>query len=155
MSFSKGMFKGFAFSMEGNEGKAKRNARKSFGRPIRDRLGGATIFNRDALDVIGRYDAPDTFFYFDPPYAESDCGHYEKGKDVYYRLLEVLPGLKGKWLMSSYPSAQLLGLRTMHGWDWLDTEKALCVSGSHNSGKRKTECLTANYTLARQTSLFG
>lgn len=155
MSFANGLFKGFAFSMDRNEAKIKENARRKFDWRISCRLEKATIFNRDALDVIERYDSPDTFFYLDPPYAESDCGHYEKGKDVYYQLLEVLPKLKGKWLMSSYPSPLLSELRDAHGWRNIDTIKALSVSGNHNGGKTKTECLTANYILTKQHTLFG
>jgi DNA adenine methylase len=98
------------------------------------------------LDVIKRYDTPETFFYLDPPYANSDCGHYKKGKDVFWDLLEILPALKGKWLLSSYPSEQLDRLRKQTGANFKDLHKNLAVS-KNNAGKKKIECLTWNYEV--------
>lgn len=98
------------------------------------------------MDVIKRYDTPETFFYLDPPYANSDCGHYKKGKDVFWDLLEILPALKGKWLLSSYPSEQLDRLRKQTGANFKDLHKNLAVS-KNNAGKKKIECLTWNYEV--------
>ncbi len=92
--------------------------------------------------------------YFDPPYAESECGHYEKLKEVYYRLLEILPTLKCKWLMSSYGSEQLSELREKHNWNFKNIQKNLSVSGNDNEGKKKIECLTWNYQASNTMSLF-
>ena len=147
MSFSHKVGAGFAFAKEGNPAGQNASKRESFEQPITRRLARVQIFNRDAIDLILRMDSPDTFFYLDPPYAESDCGHYESRKEVYYRLLEVLPKLKGKWLMSSYPSEQLTKLRKKHGWRSRDKTMSLAVSAKHNAGRTKTECLTWNYDL--------
>ena len=40
------------------------------------RLEHTSIFSRDALTVIRRADRPETFFYVDPPYFNSDMRHY-------------------------------------------------------------------------------
>ena len=40
------------------------------------RLERASIFSRDALDVICKTDHEDTFHYIDPPYLNTDMGHY-------------------------------------------------------------------------------
>ena len=108
------------------------------------RLRHCQIFCRDALDVIRKYDTPETFFYFDPPYANSDCGHYEHGKSIYYDLLQLLPTLQGKWLLSSYPTEELGELWKSAGVYHWECVKALGVTGK-NAGRKKTETLTWNY----------
>lgn len=153
MSFSHKIYGGFAF---GNTNRIGMNTkRERICSDVFERLKATEIFNRDALDLILAKDDENTFMYFDPPYAESNCGHYEDGKDVYYRLLEILPTLKCKWLMSSYPSEQLTELRKEHKWKSKDIQQNLAVSQKHNTGKVKTECLTWNYMYDGQTiSLF-
>lgn len=154
-SFSFKVFGGFAFSEARAEGKSVRNKREGFNNRLYDRIKDATIFCRDAVELIEIKDAPDTFMYLDPPYAESNCGHYEKGKSVYYDLLDLLPSLKCKWLMSSYPSEQLTSLRSEYNWNFKDIQQALSVNGKENSGKVKTECLTWNYEIPnKQIRLF-
>lgn len=153
MSFTNSPTAGFAFNLESKpqyrvtEGKKKRL--DEF------RMRNVYVFNRTAIDLINRYDSENAFFYFDPPYAESNCKHYEKEKHVYYELLDLLPSIKGKWLMSSYPSEQLTELRKMHGWNYQDIEKPLSVTGKRKEKKMKTECLTWNYELIEnQMQLF-
>ena len=113
---------------------------------IRTRLRNVQIFNRDALDVIRRFDDPDTFMYLDPPYANADCGHYNKGKDVFYQLLELLPTLQSKWLLSSYPCPELDAIWRRTGVYHQVIDQPLAVSKA-NAGKRKSECLTWNYRV--------
>jgi DNA adenine methylase len=49
---------------------------------IHDRLAGVTIENLNWLELIGRYDRPETLFYLDPPYWGSE-GDY--GKELFGR----------------------------------------------------------------------
>lgn len=149
MSFSKKIYGGFAFTNDSRACVDSCTKRKNFGKFYFDRLQKVEIFNRNALELILSKDTKDTFFYFDPPYAESHCGHYEKSKGVYYGLLEILPKLKSKWLMSSYPSEQLSELRELNNWNFRDIQQNLSVSNK-NEGKTKTECLTWNYNLHGQ-----
>ena len=149
LSFANKINGGFAFSNTGIHSKNTRKKREAFNSDIYERIKDTEIFNRDAIDLILLKDTPDTFMYFDPPYAESNCGHYEKTKDVYYRLLEILPNLKCKWLMSSYPSDQLSELREKHNFHKSDTLQSVLVSNK-NQGKMKIECLTWNYDFAGQ-----
>ena len=76
---------------------------------VHERLKRVVILNRDVLDVIRQQDGPDTLFYCDPPYLKETCA----SKDVYahemtdtqhLQLLELLNGIKGKFLLSGYPS---------------------------------------------------
>ncbi|QEL01552.1 DNA adenine methylase [Olivibacter sp. LS-1] len=155
MAFSFKLLGGFAFEQTDGRVKLALNKKIQFTDRLRQRLQKVEIFNRDAIDLIKRKDSKNTFFYLDPPYAESDCGTYDKLKEVYYRLLDLLPSLKGKWLMSSYPSQQLTDLRKECGWHHKDIDQNLSVSGKHTIGKRKVECLTYNYELnCKQQSIF-
>lgn len=151
MSFSFRMFGGFRFSNGRGEGSSLANSRESLTAEFYERIRGVTIFCRDAIELIElKGDDPDTFMYLDPPYVESDCGHYEDKKGVYYKLLESLPALKCKWLLSSYPSEILAEFRAVNNLNSKDIEQSLSVSGKHNVGKMKTECLTWNYKVFKQ-----
>ena len=67
------------------------------------------IESNDACTVITSRDAVDAFHYVDPPYIDSNQGHYGGyGKDDYINLLKTLAKVKGKFLLSSYPSVQTL-----------------------------------------------
>jgi DNA adenine methylase len=156
MAFSFKLLGGFAFEQTDGRSKLAHNKKIAFKDVLQKRLHKVEIFNRDAIDLIKRKDCSTNFIYLDPPYAESDCGTYNKLKDVYYRLLDLLPTLKSQWLMSSYPSDQLTTLRAEYGWNSKDIVQNLSVSGKHTLGKTKTECLTWNYNLnITQTSLFS
>jgi len=74
---------------------------------IAQRLLSVMIENRDFTWVIDHYDSPDTFFFVDPPYLETDVAlgihfSFEQHKDLRDRLSKV----KGKWLqtINSHPS---------------------------------------------------
>lgn len=67
------------------------------------RLRKAYISNEDAIKCIKRWDDPDALFYCDPPYIDTDCGHY-KGytHDQYRELISTLETCKGMALVSGY-----------------------------------------------------
>lgn len=156
MSFSYKLFGGFAFGTEDRSTQITCNKREAFDYVFYNRIKKVEIFNRDALDLVNLKDNPETFFYFDPPYPESDCGTYNHLKEVYYRLLTRLPSIKCNWLMSSYPSEQLTELRKEHGWHFKDIDQNVGVSGKNKKGKRKLECLTWNYDVRSQNkNIFG
>lgn len=158
MSFSNKLFGGFAFNSAKDVSASGVAARKrhSFQKHLSDRLSGVEIFCRDALELIRLKDREGTFFYFDPPYLDSSCGHYEKDKQKTFEdLLGILPSLKSRWLLSSYPSAELTAFRQKGGYKYIDIEQNLGVSGQHTAGRKKKECLTYNYILPSKNSLFG
>lgn len=155
MSFSFRMFGGFAFGQDSRSSSLTRSKREAFSERFYQRIKDVEIFSRDAIEFIEMKDSEDTFFYLDPPYAESDCGHYGDKKEVYYRLLETIPKLKGKWILSSYPSDDLEKVRVIGGIYNRNIEQNLSVSGKHNGGKTKVECLTWNYKIPKkQLSIF-
>lgn len=74
---------------------------------IVQRLLRVQIENAPALEVIKRYDSPQTLFYCDPPYphdSRSDTNAYgfEMTENEHLKLAEVLHNVKGKVAISSY-----------------------------------------------------
>jgi DNA adenine methylase len=60
------------------------------------------LLNQDYASVVKKYDSPTTFFFFDPPYEKTRTIYgYGEHKDFdFAKLLEVLRGVKGKFLMT-------------------------------------------------------
>lgn len=123
------------------------NKRNSFTEEYAKRLEQAQIENRDALKVIKLWDSKDAFFYCDPPYFNSDMGHY-KGytEQDFENLLIALSELKGKFLLSSYPSEILERYTKKYKWNTKKIE-GIPVSVSLVKRKMKTEVLTGNYEV--------
>lgn len=134
-----------ATNVSGKEVKLCENRKKLITPELSKRLQNVQIDCADAVYLIERLDSPDTFFYLDPPYVDSDQGHYGGYTQEHFnRLLDALTRIKGKFLLSSYPNAVLDRYRSEHGWQSDDKDMQLAVS---RTGKRKTECLTANYPI--------
>lgn len=53
------------------------NKRDSFTEELAIRIQNVQIENTDALRIINSRDYKDAFIYCDPPYFNSDCGHYD------------------------------------------------------------------------------
>ena len=112
----------------------------------------------DALKVIQRFDSDNTLFYLDPPYLGADQGHY-KGwtEDNETELLKLLEKIKGKFLMSSYPSDILTRYRELNNWNYKDIPGYVRMNNKsgQKAHKTKIECLTWNYeTQDRQLEIF-
>jgi len=102
----------------------------------------------DALYVIRSRDSEKSFFYCDPPYYNSDCGHYDGySLQDFENLLQTLSEIKGKFLLSSYPSEALLKAVKRYGWHMWSLEQKVTVNAKSGYLKRKVEVLTANYDL--------
>ncbi len=138
----------WGFDKYGKRSKEFRNKKLRFDRQIFDRLETAEIECNDACKVIQSRDTVDTFHYVDPPYIDSNQGHYAGYTETdYRRLLETLSNVKGKFLLSSYPSDILQEYIQRNGWNTQQIDKPLCAGniGKGNKRKRKTEVLTWNY----------
>lgn len=71
------------------------------------RLQRVQIENAPALEVIRRYDTPDTVFYLDPPYVHSSRGdtsayEYEMSDDEHVELADALSSIRGRAVLSGY-----------------------------------------------------
>ena len=112
------------------------------------RLQNVQVESADALYVIGSRDAEESFFYCDPPYFNSDCGHYDGySEDDFESLLKLLAKIKGKFLLSSYPSPVLMRYIKEHKWNMISIDQTVSVNRKSGYLKRKVEVLTANYPI--------
>lgn len=140
----------WGYDKYGKRVKAFLNKKILFDASISKRLERVQIENNDALQVIKSRDTVESFHYVDPPYIDSNQGHYGGYTKSHYRdLLETLSKVQGKFLLSSYPSKLLTKYTKKHGWYTKTFDKPLsarkAVKGK--SRERKTEVLTANYPI--------
>lgn len=124
------------------------NKREAFTEELAIRLQDAQIECADALYIIQSRDGANSFFYCDPPYYNSNCGHYDGYTiDDFERLLQQLASVKGKFLLSSYPSELLTKYVKANGWYQWSLESGVTVNKKSGYMKRKIEVLTANFPI--------
>jgi DNA adenine methylase len=121
---------------------------------ICQRLERTGIECQPANQVIQRYDAPATLFYIDPPYFNSDMGSYIKqahgkaySQQDFNDLLAILSGIKGKFILSCYPSELVYQYARDFGWSCDSYNMDLAAQKIELGGARrkKTECLFYNF----------
>lgn len=142
----------WSVSIDRNKAKSIQWSKENFTILYARRLERTSIFCRDALNVITSTDTPTTFHYVDPPYFNADMGHYGGySKDNFVCLLDVLSNVKGKFMLSSYPSDILTDYTERHGWRTVNIDMTRAAGGG-----TKREVLTMNYKpdVVRQLSLF-
>jgi DNA adenine methylase len=102
---------------------------------VSERLSHVLIEQRDFIDILTRYDSPETFFYLDPPYVHFQAnGRYdaltqEKREALFARLAE----LQGKFLMSFDDCAEVRAHCRQYGF----TVKS--VSVPYKLGQKKAK----------------
>jgi DNA adenine methylase len=122
--------------------------KESFVKEYSMRLERVQLECRDALEVIATRDSATTLFYCDPPYFNSNMGHYGGyTRDNFEELLALLSKIKGKFLLSSYPSDLLNKYSRKNKWFTKTIEMNLSVQGAKKNGRKKIEVLTANYSI--------
>jgi len=100
---------------------------------IRERLKYCYIENDDCIEVINRWDSPQTFFYCDPPYPGSNNGHYDNyGLHDYKKLIEKLDNIDGSFILSCYQQ----GIEP-DKWKRIDIKSTMSASGKGRTGKEK------------------
>lgn len=115
-----------------------------FNEDYANRLHNTFIEQRDAIYVILQNDSEDTFMFVDPPYFNSDMGHYGGYREAdFERLLNALSDVKGRFILTCYPS-ELLDVFLKRNAHWTAEFKEMAKSAG-SKGKRKTEVLVRNY----------
>lgn len=126
---------------------------------IAQRLLRVQIENAPAVEVIERYDSPETLFYCDPPYvhaSRSDINAYayEMSDDEHRELARVLRNVQGKVALSGY-ACDLMD--ELYGdWDVVEAPSRAAHStntGADNKKQNRTEMLWINYPLEHQHKL--
>ncbi len=133
---------------------AKRN---NFSDALFERLKYVQISARDAIRVIIDRDSAETFFYLDPPYPGNYQGHYTGFKMAeFVSLLDVLSGIKGKFILSNYWSQTLRYYITKNQWQY--RKRTMHLGTNVNSDRirknirnktTKEEILVSNYIISR------
>lgn len=121
---------------------------------VHARLKRVVILNRPAVEVIRQQDGPNTLYYCDPPYLHetrvttSDYAH-EMTREQHVELLDTLAGIKGKFLLSGYPSELYAAHAARHGWRCV-TKEIDNKASSKATKEMKTECLWMNFQGTQQ-----
>ena len=120
------------------------------------------IENKDFEKLIQQYDRPNTIFYLDPPYYETE-DYYEDvgfGTADHERLCNALMQIKGKFLLSYNDCPQIRQLYSREGIMIESTTRLSNIAQRYDAGKQYPELLISNYdtyeegVLARQLTLF-
>jgi DNA adenine methylase len=114
---------------------------------VNARLRRVAILCRPALEVIHQQDGPNTLFYLDPPYlgatrSAPDVYHVEMTEADHRELLDSIQRVKGKVMLSGYPSA--LYDQALAGW----TPRTFDLPNNAAGGRekdRETEVLWCNF----------
>lgn len=119
---------------------------------IAERLLRVQIEHAPALEVIRRYDTPDTLFYCDPPYTHGSRGDsnayaHEMTDEDHEELAAVLHAVEGKVAVSGYQSALM---KKLYG-DWHVTKGK--NKTAHSIKQLRQEVLWTNYD-PKETSLW-
>jgi DNA adenine methylase len=113
-----------------------------------ERLSNVIIINKDAIDVIDKYDAKDTFLYLDPPYVHSTRSETRYNCDMadeeHTELLNNVLKCKSKILISGYDN-DLYNILVDNGWNKYNYD-VNTMSGNYKK-KTKTETLWYNYKI--------
>jgi DNA adenine methylase len=78
----------------------------------------------------------------------SDQGHYDGyTQQDFDALLELLEGLQGKFLLSSFRNKSLTKCINRKGWYSLELKMACSMTNGYKTQRGKIEVLTANYPI--------
>lgn len=99
----------------------------------------------DALRIISSRDTERTFHFVDPPYINSNCGHYSGTFNLmdFEELLELLSGIRGKFMLTMFPHAVLSEYVLRNGWRLVEVERT--ISASKTSRRKQIEVIVMNY----------
>lgn len=116
---------------------------------IHARLQRVVILNKEAVQVIKEQDGPRTLFYLDPPYlheTRATTGEYEHEMTTaqHFELLQALDKVKGRFMLSGYPSNLYDRHAKIAGWKCHEFK----INNHAAGGKTKrvmTEVLWCNF----------
>lgn len=129
--------------------------KKAFNKKFLHRIESTNIECIDAFKCIKKYDSPETLFYIDPPYIDSDQAYYDGWREENeIELLNLLENLKGKFIHSNYPNAILSKFVEKNKWSYREINcKPTTINNApgHQTSKPKIETLTWNFKESQLT----
>ena len=133
------------------------HARRNFCPWLKKRLQYVQISCRDALQVIRDRDSERTFFYLDPPYPDTNQGHYSGYTwEKLEELLTLLQSIQGQFALSNYPSEMISKFSAENNWLLKEFTMKKDSNMATVEGSQKTEVLLMNYEISvpKQLELF-
>lgn len=110
---------------------------------LRDRLKNTYVENKDALDIINRYDRENTFFFCDPPYYDT-AGYKEKfTKEDHIKLRDALSSISGKFLLTINDHEEIREL--YKDFNLKETKVTYSVSKKREARREYGELIITNY----------
>jgi DNA adenine methylase len=116
---------------------------------VHGRLIRVAIMGTHAPDAIRTNDSPKTLHYLDPTYlpktrTAKKVYHHEMTHEQHVELLDLLPTISGKFMLSGYQSDLYDKYAAKHGWKCFKFDIANHAAGGA-SKRTMTECLYLNY----------
>ncbi|KAA6312990.1 Modification methylase DpnIIA [termite gut metagenome] len=108
----------------------------------------STIECDDALTVIKRYDCEYAWHFIDPPYVNSNMGHYAGmfNKQNLIELLELCTALQGKFMLTMYPDDVIRQYADKAGWVIHKVERQVSACKAE-SRRKQEEWMICNYSV--------
>jgi DNA adenine methylase len=151
MSFGSNMSAGYGHDISGKETKSITAKIENFTDMLSRRLRNTQIECCDALKIIETRDTPETFFYLDPPYPDTDQGHYDGYSSAdFTALLELLTKIQGKFLLSSFRHTSLEEYCNKNAWNQFEIRMKKAITAQTGRSLQKIEVFTANYPIEKE-----
>lgn len=149
-SFSAKYASRWSRSKIGNHAAQLRNKTKQINF-VKKRFSKVLIENRDFREIFSFFDSNQTFFYVDPPYYNQRYfENYYKSIPAFSEhdhrdLAKILANLKGKFILSGYPSDLYSELYSRQNFSWIEfSHQVLCKKEVNLTS---TEILIGNFDL--------
>jgi len=120
----------------------------------RDRLRGVHLLSTDGIEVIQKFDGPDTMFLIDPPYphAQRRKGLWREGLDwddeQQGALINTLSNLKGKFILCQRDVCPLAKEKIGNGWHAIKMSTTMTMgTKGKDTHQKRYEVLIANMPL--------
>ena len=150
---------GFASMLDGTFGYYKTtnsmckkidNSKHQFTNALQKRIERTQIECTNALHVIESRDCAEAFHFIDPPYINSDCGHYTDTFNLmnFEELLTLCAALKGKFMLTMFPHDVLREYIVRNGWHLVAVERTISVSTVNR--RKQEEWIVMNYEAERE-----
>ena len=111
------------------------------------RLQKVVIENKYFEKLIDQYDRPESFFYCDPPYFETEDYYEDVGftKDDHIRLADRLSSIEGKYLLSYNDCPEIRELYESRGARIESISRLSNIAQRYEAGKQYDELIISNY----------
>lgn len=156
MGFASMLDGSFGYDKTGNSlAKKLAGAKSAFTVDLARRIENTQIESTNALRVIESRDSHQAFHFVDPPYVNSDCGHYEGTFNLmdFQELLELLSRVEGKFMLTMYPHDMIKEFANQHGWEIIEVERTISVATTNR--RKQAEWIVINYNKPqKELNLF-